>query len=932
MTHESLLEAIHTAAGNPKDLWAVCEPALASTDWQLRKLATQALGRCTQPEQLLPHLLAALRHPTNAGLRNAAAEALELLGSQVVSGIIAALEHEQDDDARKFLVETLGALRSPAAAPRLATLAGDISPNVRLAAIEALGKLNSPTAAEALLRTLDVARETTERFVALQALTQCARAAAGRLNLRLSALAALKSEPLLTRPLLQLLAALNVPEAERFLWTWLSEFDELRAQEIAKFLGTQEPQRLSTLTRKQGVPKIKISAESLRSLFGALDKDIAAGAIWLSVWLGRSDLLALPFQRGLLPREHLVAAVALAPDDETLGVLIDRRDGYNIEHLDAIIEIIGRRADRRRASTVIQLASIHPALRPTAFRWGAELGCVEVLQWLLDLLHDPDQLDTVADGLGALIQTHPHEVMALLRPWSESIRASDEWRAFLVLVERLNLVELRSRVELAWKRADPDLRAAALQVLARFRLDYAQHYLALALADESEDVRLTACEILADVAGPDNASEVRLLLNDRTPWIRAEAIRTLMRIFGEQAENDLRRALDDPADIVRIQAIRSLRALNNESATESVRLAMRGRSVDVICEALRYLATIGAAPRSEDTTWLAHHNWRVRLEAVAWLGTSPGFIDEVRAHLATETDGDVIASASFANRSDHVSTPQRARLWFRALSDHVYEQSGITMHAENRNIYERRVNDLRKRHGFSDLRHYYLHLRYHPRAADFTQELIEAITTGETYFYRESRQLEHFFEHTFKNLLERARKESRPVRLWSAGCSSGEEPYTLAMMALEAGYNSNDIEILGGDINHRALRLAREGVYRDSAFRVLPIDWRQRYFEQQDDGRWRIRDRVRSLVEFAWMNLMRGEELTVLPTPDAIFCRNVLIYFDRDAKTRAIANLHRVLHPQGVLLLGHAESLLHIEHGFAITQTAGEITYIKALT
>jgi len=272
------------------------------------------------------------------------------------------------------------------------------------------------------------------------------------------------------------------------------------------------------------------------------------------------------------------------------------------------------------------------------------------------------------------------------------------------------------------------------------------------------------------------------------------------------------------------------------------------------------------------------------------------------------------------------------RVWFRAISEHIYSQSGIRLHGDNRTIYERRVQAHAIEESVPDLRDYYLRLRYHPFARQITQSLIEKITTGETYFYRESRQLDFFVETLMPEIMHTCRNAGRPAQLWNAGCSTGEEPYTVAMMLLDHGLSSDDINVLGGDINYHALDVARKRIYRESSFRTLPVDWADHYFTPLPDGRQQLIDRVASLVELTWMNITDFDMLNLLPQPDVIFCRNVLIYFDRKAKTKAIDNFYRCLRPGGLLLLGHAESLLNLEHRFRIEQTNGEIVYRKPLS
>lgn len=271
------------------------------------------------------------------------------------------------------------------------------------------------------------------------------------------------------------------------------------------------------------------------------------------------------------------------------------------------------------------------------------------------------------------------------------------------------------------------------------------------------------------------------------------------------------------------------------------------------------------------------------------------------------------------------------RLWFRAISEHVYAKSGILLHGENRSVYERRVREVAERHHIRQLSDYYMRLKYHIHAERLTQELIEHITTGETYFYRESRQLNFVIDRL---ILPRLQKQphGQPLQIWSAGCSTGEEPYTLAIMLQERSVAANQVSILGGDINNRVLNIAREGVYRENSFRVLPAELKSSYFEKTHDGKYRITDKIRAMVEFAWLNLIDAEALSLLPAPDVLFCRNVLIYFDRQSKRQAIDNVFKCLRPDGLMFLGHAESLFSLEHRFVHEQTDGEVYYRKTTT
>ncbi len=190
--------------------------------------------------------------------------------------------------------------------------------------------------------------------------------------------------------------------------------------------------------------------------------------------------------------------------------------------------------------------------------------------------------------------------------------------------------------------------------------------------------------------------------------------------------------------------------------------------------------------------------------------------------------------------------------------------------------------------------------------------LAEAVANNETYFFREEHQLRAFSEEILPELAARRRRGPK-LAVWSAGCSTGEEPYTIAILLLESGLLTPDrMVVFGTDISARALAKARRAVYGPSSFRT---EWArdpailERYFQDTDRGL-AVRPQVRRLVRLAQGNLLDPASYGLLPSLDVIFCRNVLIYFPDAARTRVLSALYEKLRPGGYLLLGHAETLL----------------------
>ncbi|MFW5735702.1 MAG: CheR family methyltransferase, partial [Oceanidesulfovibrio sp.] len=194
--------------------------------------------------------------------------------------------------------------------------------------------------------------------------------------------------------------------------------------------------------------------------------------------------------------------------------------------------------------------------------------------------------------------------------------------------------------------------------------------------------------------------------------------------------------------------------------------------------------------------------------------------------------------------------------------------------------------------------------------------LVEKLTVGESYFFRETRSIHALDESILPSLIHaRSQQRDRRLRLWSAGCATGEEPYTLSILLdrvfkrLGERREDWDVEILATDINREFLRRARHGVYRQWSFRAAPPWLKERYFEETNDNRWRVKDKVRELIRFRLYNLCdRETRLAEGSGMDVILCRNVLIYFSYEKMACALKNLRSHLAAQGWLITSPTES------------------------
>ena len=265
---------------------------------------------------------------------------------------------------------------------------------------------------------------------------------------------------------------------------------------------------------------------------------------------------------------------------------------------------------------------------------------------------------------------------------------------------------------------------------------------------------------------------------------------------------------------------------------------------------------------------------------------------------------------------------------FRVLRDFIYEISGIFFAEDGKTILESRLQQNLKRRQLTNFGDYYYFLKYDRKKDEEITLLIDTITIHETYFFREKKQLDTFMDEVMPELADRGRKTGR-IRIWSAGCATGEEPYTLAMLFLEhPEFRDINVEIYATDISRAALASARRGVYREPSFRSIDPYFQKNYFVKEE-AEFRIIDKVKQPIVFLHLNLYEKERWGLLPEMDAIFCRNVIIYFDAASKRRAIDAFFQKLQAGGFLLLGHSESLLALSTDFVLRHFQNDLLYQK---
>ena len=263
---------------------------------------------------------------------------------------------------------------------------------------------------------------------------------------------------------------------------------------------------------------------------------------------------------------------------------------------------------------------------------------------------------------------------------------------------------------------------------------------------------------------------------------------------------------------------------------------------------------------------------------------------------------------------------------FRRLAEFLYRRTGMVFTESKRYFVERRIAERMAATASVRFSDYFGYLR--SEAHGEVEHLINAFTVNETYFYREDHQLECLS----KDLL-RERTLFKPpgetIRIWSAPCSTGEEPYSIAIWLLENWplADTYNIEIVGSDIDTRVLEAAAEGVFGKRALMRLSPKLITRYFDPLDGDRWRILEDLRLSVRFSRVNLMHARETRIEGKFDVIFCRNVLIYFDDESRRIAAENLYDSLLPGGYICLGHTESMSRISPLFEVCRFSNAIVY-----
>lgn len=277
-------------------------------------------------------------------------------------------------------------------------------------------------------------------------------------------------------------------------------------------------------------------------------------------------------------------------------------------------------------------------------------------------------------------------------------------------------------------------------------------------------------------------------------------------------------------------------------------------------------------------------------------------------------------------------SPQISAKEFAELRQYIYDMTGIDIPERRKYLLENRLGARLLELGLRNYNEYSMLLRHGPKKDEELKFFFSKITTNETSFFRDVKQLEVFQTNVLKEVLtERDKSQDKSLHIWSAGCSSGEEPYTLGIMLHETlrmsiiGWKAR---ITANDLSPDMIAKAKDGLYGEHALRTTPKDLVNRYFTKEPGG-YRIHPKVKKLVSLGLINLNDTLAVKRIPRSHIIFCRNVIIYFDDAMKQKVISCFYDNLLPGGYLVLGHSETIHKLSRAFKPLIKPGGIVYRK---
>jgi chemotaxis protein methyltransferase CheR len=257
---------------------------------------------------------------------------------------------------------------------------------------------------------------------------------------------------------------------------------------------------------------------------------------------------------------------------------------------------------------------------------------------------------------------------------------------------------------------------------------------------------------------------------------------------------------------------------------------------------------------------------------------------------------------------------------FRKL---IYEESGIHFSATNRSILESRIKEQLRANNLEHVQDYFTKIS---KNKEELKEFLDSITTNLTRFFRNQAHFDALEKYVIPELMKLKKPlNDTKIKIWSAGCSTGEEPYTIAMLMKEILVPPWKAEIVASDISLKSLMVGKEGFYTDAKIAGIPEPYLKKYFDRVEGG-YRIHDDIKAMIRFDYHNLKNDSGLRGL---DVVFCRNVLIYFDEAAQKAVIERFWEAMASKSFLFIGHSESLFGMNTRFEFLKTDWSTLYRK---
>jgi chemotaxis protein methyltransferase CheR len=244
---------------------------------------------------------------------------------------------------------------------------------------------------------------------------------------------------------------------------------------------------------------------------------------------------------------------------------------------------------------------------------------------------------------------------------------------------------------------------------------------------------------------------------------------------------------------------------------------------------------------------------------------------------------------------------------FIEFSNYIRSNFGINLTKKKKNLLVSRLNSILLNGSFSSFQDYFNYI-VSDKTGYAVSQLVDRITTNHTYFYRESKHFEFLKETVIPEIVSKSKEKD--IRIWSAGCATGEEPYTIAMV-LDDYFKSQklfwDTKVLATDLSLKALKSAKKGIYKYENISNLPITWQKKYFNKIEENKYEISNLLKAEVIYRRLNLMSNYNFK--KQFQVIFCRNVMIYFDNETTHEIVRKFYQILQPGGYLFISHSESL-----------------------